>query len=1348
MSGLFGGGATQSMTPQRYNGIQISSSASGGCIPLLYGRQRLPFNLIWYGAFSSTANSSSGGKGGGGSQPSSYTYSASFACAICEGPITNIYQVWNDKDLTSLANLGFTLFTGTSGQAIWSYLTTNFPSQAIPYDHICYVAAQGYKLGDSASMPNITFEVGGFLGLSGTSITFTAGLALGAISATLTSATLANGIWNITFSDFEVRSCQVTGTAVTWSGGLITSCTTAGFAGGVYDADPSAVVVDYLTDPNHGVTFPAGSIATLTGANSYQSYCLALGLTMSPYETTQRAASDFLKEILQITNSDAVWSAGTLKILPYCDAPVTGNGTSFTPNLTPEFIFTDDDFLDIPEVTRIPIADTYNHVRVEFLDRSNSYNTSVAEASDLGNIAQTGERVMDTLSFHELTNSTSARMVAQLVLQTSLYERNTIKFKVRADYSLLEPMDYIGITDISLGYVDQVFRITKITDDDKDEIEIEAMEIPGTVRTSPFYNWSSVQGYNANFAEAPGSVQAPAFLEVAGLLVSASGGRQLWMTVGGPNNDAAWGGAQVYMSFDNVTYEPIGIVTGPGRYGTISSNVAAIVTVPDTTTTMGVALNNALEVLGSGSATAAQDNQMLIAVGSGSTVEIMSYETATLVTAGNYNLTTLYRGLYGTNIQTHSSGAQFMRLDGNVLAIDINPGWMGQTLYFKFCSFNTAGRATELLSAVTDYPYTLGQSTTAYNSVSTSTFLTGGTAVVYSPTTAFKMTTGASAWDSSVYSVQGYTNGSTAECYASQTTAAVMLGLTTNPTASNNETNLEYAWYMVAGGSLAIYESGVNVGSFGTYTTSDLLAIVYDGKHVAYYHNAVLIRSVPIANQTFYMQLCFYTPGGSVYGMSYDSIATAVTPFTLEPLTTAVAAAGTTVIPNNQIATGAWGSRCFQSVESYNAGCQVSFRMGTQCNEQALGLSAAPAAGDTTGYRNFTAGFLLDGAASNVQILFNAANLGSAGSTPLSTDVFTLTYDNFTFRWWRNGTLIEQQYFPNAGSLYLFGDIYDTNAAFPGERFQNISFGPYGQLSPNPFVATNFCITQDSSAYKLSTGTSGWDSAVYSLNAYSTCHVQFKCTTPALRVMVGLCQVPTASNSETNLAYAWYCDLGDWQIYESGTLVGTISTSAVATDLVAITYDGSDIRYYLNSTLERTVAVSGLVLFASSSFYDPGATINLLEFGPSVVLDTQPTATLDAYAATSVSSVFTAGPTTYSENGSGIVTITPAPLPTITLSEPIDNNHVVIVTVYCEIVTSSVPFGGTTSFGIQVLQGTGGSVSSNYNGNGSTRTPFTIQFQCSVNNLYTPIVSIIANLGLSSSIEFYNVQMQAELVKR
>jgi hypothetical protein len=91
VSNLFGGGSkTASMTPTQAMGIQFTSSQYGPPLTVQYGTGKVGGNCIWYGDFKSTAHSQKTGKGGGGSSTSSYTYSASFQMALCEGPIAGV----------------------------------------------------------------------------------------------------------------------------------------------------------------------------------------------------------------------------------------------------------------------------------------------------------------------------------------------------------------------------------------------------------------------------------------------------------------------------------------------------------------------------------------------------------------------------------------------------------------------------------------------------------------------------------------------------------------------------------------------------------------------------------------------------------------------------------------------------------------------------------------------------------------------------------------------------------------------------------------------------------------------------------------------------------------------------------------------------------------------------------------------------------------------------------------------------------------------------------------------------------------------------------------------------------
>ena len=102
MSGLFGGGNAISSVDQQIAGMQIQTSAYGICIPLVYGRTRIPANLMYYSDFTAIPHTTTQttGKGGGGSTQSntSYTYVAAVALGICEGPISKLGRWWRDKE--------------------------------------------------------------------------------------------------------------------------------------------------------------------------------------------------------------------------------------------------------------------------------------------------------------------------------------------------------------------------------------------------------------------------------------------------------------------------------------------------------------------------------------------------------------------------------------------------------------------------------------------------------------------------------------------------------------------------------------------------------------------------------------------------------------------------------------------------------------------------------------------------------------------------------------------------------------------------------------------------------------------------------------------------------------------------------------------------------------------------------------------------------------------------------------------------------------------------------------------------------------------------------------------------
>jgi hypothetical protein len=90
--------------------------------------------------------------------------------------------------------------------------------------------------------------------------------------------------------------------------------------------------------------------------------------------------------------------------------------------------------------------------------------------------------------------------------------------------------------------------------------------------------------------------------------------------------------------------------------------------------------------------------------------ELIAFETATLTAAYKYELTYLRRGVYGTPITAHATGAQFGRLGPNDPAVfhyDYPASFVGQTIYVKLPAFNFFGQALQSLDAVSASGYAL-----------------------------------------------------------------------------------------------------------------------------------------------------------------------------------------------------------------------------------------------------------------------------------------------------------------------------------------------------------------------------------------------------------------------------------------------------------------------------------------------------------------------------------------------------------------------------------------------------------------------------------------------------------------
>ncbi|USK46282.1 phage tail spike protein [Cytobacillus oceanisediminis] len=159
-----------------------------------------------------------------------------------------------------------------------------------------------------------------------------------------------------------------------------------------------------------------------------------------------------------------------------------------------------------------------------------------------------------------------------------------------------------------------------------------------------------------------------------------------------------------------------------------------------------------------------------------------------------------------------------------------------------------------------------------------------------------------------------------------------------------------------------------------------------------------------------------------------------------------------------------------------------------------------------------------------------------------------------------------------------------------GDKGDTGAQGPQGPQGLPGFVLswnTTGTVTVDSQG-RLSklTGSSTWDSQAYSTESYTGgAFLTFKAGVNANNIMIGLNSDPATDASYTSIDFAFYLrSAGTFSFYESGTSRGTAAPFAVG-DVFSVVYDNTEVRYYHNGNLVRTVAApSGRTLSVDSSF--------------------------------------------------------------------------------------------------------------------------------------------------------------------
>jgi hypothetical protein len=456
------------------------------------------------------------------------------------------------------------------------------------------------------------------------------------------------------------------------------------------DANPADVIKKILND-----TGIEGKYIDLDSLDRYRTFCYCADMFISLGLTDTDKAVNIIDDICLATNTAYYWSQNKLKFTPRAEEEITRGGKTYIPNITPVYDLTDDDFKeqdggDLVSFERVDRSEAYNHVTVEFLNRENEYNKEQVEFKVQSDINRRGLKSMSTQNLYCLQTKARAEYAAANIAHDSMYSRTRYKFSLDWSKCLLEPGDIVTLTTgAGITLERKSVEIIEIEEEGDGILNFTAVEKNIGAGGPAIYPSQDAGRGDLNINQAPADTQAPAIYHyptsepIVGIAVCGT-------------NPARWGGCEVWVSVDGDTYEYIGEVTGPSRYGRLLTGMSAA------DTAVEVELCDKSQQLLPVSEEAAAADSALILIDN----EWIAYQGAELIGAGQYRLSGLRRGRVGTAATAHDTGDHFVRHDqASGFRYNYYEKDIGQAIRIKLPAKNIFGLNVQELDALPAYQY-------------------------------------------------------------------------------------------------------------------------------------------------------------------------------------------------------------------------------------------------------------------------------------------------------------------------------------------------------------------------------------------------------------------------------------------------------------------------------------------------------------------------------------------------------------------------------------------------------------------------------------------------------------------
>lgn len=143
----------------RVKTLSVMESRDGAGLPTVFGRYRVGGQVIWASRFRERREERSAGKGG--PRYTEYSYTVSFAVALCEGPVTRVDRIWANNEPMELGAVTWRLYQGSEDQVPDPLIEAIEGADHAPaYRGTAYIVFEDLPLDAFGNrMPQLTFEV-------------------------------------------------------------------------------------------------------------------------------------------------------------------------------------------------------------------------------------------------------------------------------------------------------------------------------------------------------------------------------------------------------------------------------------------------------------------------------------------------------------------------------------------------------------------------------------------------------------------------------------------------------------------------------------------------------------------------------------------------------------------------------------------------------------------------------------------------------------------------------------------------------------------------------------------------------------------------------------------------------------------------------------------------------------------------------------------------------------------------------------------------------------------------------------------------------------------------------------